>query len=165
LLFVIVFNQEYGGFEMEETLNSILSELQLLNNGQQELMLGQNELIGRLENLEKGHKKLMTTGTKNINKLQEELITGQHQLKVRIENLEKIKEFFSLGQNELKELIIQTTAYMSGRLSGSERMMMEIEWLNASERQEILNKINEKNFISTRNTWSDDWDDDRYNDY
>jgi hypothetical protein len=165
LLFEYVLIQKNGGFEMEETLNSILAELQRLNKDQQELMVGQNELLGRIENLEKGHKKLVANSTKNINKVHEELITGQHQLRVRIENLEKIKEFFSLGQNELRDLIIQTTEYLSGRLSSSERMMMEIEWLNESERQELLNKINEKNFISKRNTWSDDWDDDRYNDY
>lgn len=150
---------------MEEILNSILSELQHLNKDQQELMQGQKELIGRIENLEKGHKKLMTTLTKNINKVYEELIIGQQQLKVRIEDLEKIKDFFSLGQNELKELIIQTAAYMSGKLSVSERMKLEIDWLNESEWQELLNKINEKNFKSKRNTWSDDWDDDQYNDY
>ncbi|WHX97974.1 hypothetical protein [Neobacillus sp. DY30] len=45
---------------MEETLNSILSELQHLNKDQQEVMKGQKELIGRIESLEKGHKKLMT---------------------------------------------------------------------------------------------------------
>jgi hypothetical protein len=150
---------------MEETLNSILSELQHLSKNQQELMIGQKELIGRIENLEKGHKKLMTASTKNTNKVYEELIIGQQQLKVRIENLEKIKEFFSLGQNDLKELIIKTTAYMSGRLSVSERLMMEIEWLNASERQELQNKINEKNILRSGNTWSEDWDDDQYNDY
>jgi hypothetical protein len=150
---------------MEETLNSILSELQQLNKDQQELMIGQKELIGRIVNLEKGKKKLMTNSTKNINKVYEEFIIGQQQLKVRIEDLEKIKDFFSLGQNELKELIIQTTAYMAGRLSVSERMKMEIEWLNESERQELLNKINEKNFFSKSKTWSDDWDDDQYNDY
>jgi hypothetical protein len=150
---------------MEETLNSILSELQQLNKDQQELMIGQKELIGRIVNLEKGKKKLMTNSTKNINKVYEEFIIGQQQLKVRIEDLEKIKDFFSLGQNELKELIIQTTAYMAGRLSVSERMKMEIEWLNESERQELLNKINEKIFFSKSKTWSDDWDDDQYNDY
>ena len=34
---------------MEETLNSILTELQHLNKDQQELMIGQKELIGRIE--------------------------------------------------------------------------------------------------------------------
>jgi hypothetical protein len=150
---------------MEEMLNSILSELQQLNKDQQDLMIGHKELIGRIENLEKGQKRLMTNSTKNINKVHEELIIGQQQLKVRIDNLEKIKEFFSLGQNEVKELIIQSTAYMSGKLSVSERMMMEIEWLNASERQELMNKINEKNINRNGNTWSDDWNDDPYNDY
>lgn len=145
---------------MEEILNSILSELQHLNKDQQELMQGQKELIDRIENIEKGHKKLMTTTTKNSNKVCEELRFAQQQLKVRIEDLERIKEFFSLGQNELKELIIQTTAYMSGKLSVSERMKLEIEWLNESERQELLNNINEKIFIRKRNTWSDDWADD-----
>jgi hypothetical protein len=100
-----------------------------------------------------------------LNKVHEELIIGQQQLKFKIENLEKIKDPTILGQNELKELIIKTTAYMSGRLSVSERMMLEIEWLNASERQEIQNKINEKNIIRKGNTWTDDWDDDQYNDY
>jgi hypothetical protein len=150
---------------MEETLNSILSELQQLNKDQQELMIGQKELIGRIENLEKGHKKLMTTCTKNTTKVYQELILGQQQLKIRIEDLGKIKDFFSLGQNEVKDLIIQTTAYMAGRLSISERMKLEIEWLNESERQELLNNINEKDLISKRKTWPDDWDDDPYNDY
>jgi hypothetical protein len=54
---------------------------------------------------------------------------------------------------------------MSGKLSVSERIKLEIEWLNESERQELLNKINEKNLIRKRNTWSDDWDEDQYNDY
>jgi hypothetical protein len=137
---------------MEEILNSILTELQHLNKDQEELVIGQKELICRIENLEKCHKKLMTTHTKNINKADEELKFGQLQLKVRIEDLEKIKEFFSLGQNELKELIIQSTAYMSGKLSVSDRMKMEIERLNESERQELQNKINEKIFINKRKT-------------
>jgi hypothetical protein len=107
----------------------------------------------------------MNTGTKNINKVHQELNITQQQLKVRIDDLEKIKDYFSLGQNELKELIIQTTAYMSGKLSVSDRMKMEIEWLNESERQELLNIINEKIFINKQKTWSDDWDDDPYNDY
>ncbi|NWQ42513.1 hypothetical protein MLOOGBEN_17565 [Bacillus sp. EB106-08-02-XG196] len=145
---------------MEETLNSILLELKQLNKDQQELMIGQKELIGRIEDLEKGHKKLMTSSTKNTNKVYEELITGQRQLKVRIENLENIKDFFSLGKNELKELMIRTTAYMSGKLSVSERMKLEIEWLNTSERQELLNNINEKNIVRSGNTWSEDWDND-----
>jgi hypothetical protein len=54
---------------------------------------------------------------------------------------------------------------MSGKLSVSDRMKMEIEWLNESERQELLNIINEKIFINKQKTWSDDWDDDPYNDY
>jgi hypothetical protein len=145
---------------MEETLNNILSELQHLDKNQQELMAAQKELIGRIENLEKGQKKLISTNTKNSNKIHEELMIGQQQLRVRIENLERIKDFFSLEQNEIKELIKQSTAYMSGRLSGSERMMMEIDWFNDSERQELLNKINEKIFIKKGNTWSDNWDDD-----
>lgn len=142
---------------MEETINSILSELQQIDKDQKELMIGQKDLIGRIENLEKGNKKLMTNSTKNIYKVHQELIIGQQNLKVRIDDLEKI---FSLGQNELKELIIQTTTYMSGKLSVSERMMLESEWLNESERQELLHKINEKHLISKRNKWSDDWDDD-----
>lgn len=150
---------------MEETQNSILSELQHLTKNQQELMIGQKELIGRIENLEKGHKKLMTASTKNTNKVYEEIKIWEQQLKVRIENLESIKEIFSLGQNEVKELILKTTAYMSERMSVSERLMMEIEWLNESERQELQNKINEKNILRRGNTWSEDWDDDPYNDY
>jgi hypothetical protein len=150
---------------MEETLNSILSELQHLNMGQQELVKGQKEHIGRIETLEKGHKKLMTNSTKNINRVYQELITGQQQLKVQIEKLEKIKDPSTLGQNDLKELIIKTAAYMSGKLSISERMKLEIEWLNASERQELLNNINEKNLESKPKRWSEDWDDDPYNDY
>ncbi|MDQ1002620.1 putative iron-regulated protein [Neobacillus niacini] len=54
---------------------------------------------------------------------------------------------------------------MSGRLSVSERMMMEIEWLNASERQVLINKINEKNLLRNEDKWSNDWNDDLYNDY
>ena len=150
---------------MEETLNSILSELQQIDKVQQELILVQKELIGRIEILEKGQKRLMANTTRNTNKVHEEVMRGQQQLNVRIENLEKIKEFFSMGQNEVKELMIQTTAYMSGRLSVSERMMMEIEWLKDSERQELQNKINEKNLIRNGDRWSEDWDDDRYNDY
>jgi hypothetical protein len=38
-----------GGLVIEETLNSILTELQHLNKDQQELMIGQKELIGRIE--------------------------------------------------------------------------------------------------------------------
>ncbi|TDL60854.1 hypothetical protein E2R56_30595 [Rhodococcus qingshengii] len=150
---------------MEETLNSILSELQQLIKDPKELMIGQKELIGRIENLEKSQKKLMTNSTKNINKVYEEFIKGQQQLKVRIENLDKVKDCSTIGQNDLKELIIKTTSYMSGKLSVSERMNLEIEWLNESERQELLNKINEKNFISKHKTWPDDWDEDQYNDY
>ena len=150
---------------MEETLNRILSELQNLNKEQQELLIGQKELFDWIENLEKGNKRLMTTGTRNINKVNQELMIAQQQLKVRIDDLEKIKDYFSLGKNELKELIIQTTAYMSGKLSVSDRMKMEIEWLNESERQELLNIINEKIFINKQKTWSDKWDDDPYNDY
>ena len=145
---------------MEETLNSILSELQQLNKIQQELMIEQKELIGRIENLEKDQKKLITTSTKCSNKIHGEL----KQLGDRIENFERIKDFFSLGQNEIKELIKQSTAYTSGRLSGSERMMMEIEWFTDSERQELLNKINEKMFTKKGNKWSDNWE-DHYDDY
>jgi hypothetical protein len=159
------FELKNGGFVMEETLNSILSELLQLIKDQKELMIGQKELIGRIENLEKSQKKLMTNSTKNINKVYEEFIKGQQQLKVRIENLDKVKDCSTIGQNDLKELIIKTTAYMSGKLSVSERMKLEIEWLNESERQELLNKINEKNFISKHKTWPDDWDEDQYNDY
>jgi hypothetical protein len=87
---------------MEETLNSILSELQHLNKSQQELMKEQKELIGRIESLEKGQKKLITTSTKNSNKIKEKLMLGQQQLKVRIEYLEKIKDFFLWGKMKLK---------------------------------------------------------------
>jgi hypothetical protein len=152
-------------FFMEETLNSILSELQHLVKDQQELLIGQKELTSRIENLEKGHKKLIATSTKNLNKVHQELIIGQQQLKFKIESIEKLKDPSILGQNELKELIIKTTAYMSGKLSVSDRMKLEIEWLNESERQELLNSINDKNFRSKHNTWSEDWDDDQYNDY
>ena len=149
---------------MEETLNSILSEVQQLNKIQQELILEQKELGVRIENLEKSQKKLISTSTKNSNKIHEELMIWQQQLRVRIEDLERIKDFFSLGQNEIKELIKQTTAYMSGRLSGSERLLMEIDWYNDSERKELLNKINEKMFTRKGNTWSDNWE-DHYDDY
>jgi hypothetical protein len=53
-----VLKSKNGGFDMEETLNRMHSELQHLDKDQQELMLGQKELIGRIENLEKGHKRL-----------------------------------------------------------------------------------------------------------
>jgi hypothetical protein len=68
----------------------------------------------------------------------------------------------SLGQNEIKELIKQTTAYMSGRLSASERIIMEIDLLNGSEKQEVLNKINEKVFLRKNNTRWDSGEDDMY---
>jgi hypothetical protein len=149
-----------GGFVMEETLNMILSELQHLDKNQQELMVAQEELIGRIGNLEKGQKKL--TSTKNINKVHEELLTGQHQLKIQIENLEKLKELLSLGQNEIKELIKQTTVYMAGKMSFSERISMEIDLLNERERQEVLNRINGKTFLRKNITWEENWDDDDY---
>jgi hypothetical protein len=159
-----VLKSENGGFDMEETLNLIHSELQHIDKDQQELMLGQKELIGRIENLEKGHKKLLTS-TKNINKVHEELKIGQHQGKILIENLENIKDLLSLGQNEIKDLIKQTTAYMSGSLSASERIIMEIDLLNGSEQQEVLNKINEKVFLRKNNTRWDSGEDDMYDDY
>ncbi|MEH7255802.1 hypothetical protein V7111_27215, partial [Neobacillus niacini] len=102
--------------------------------------------------------------TKSSNKIHGELKIGQQQLGVRIENFERIKDFFLMGQNEIKELIKQSTAYMSGRLSGSERMMMEIDWFTDSERQELLNKINEKMFTRKGNRWSDNWE-EHYDDY
>lgn len=146
---------------MEETLNIILSELQHLNKGQEELIEVQKELISRTENLEKGQKKLVTC-SKNLNKSHEESITGQHQLKIRIENLEKVKDLLSLGQNEIKELIKQTTVYMAGKMSFSERIIMEIDLLNERERQEVLNRINAKTFLRKDNTWAENWDDDDY---
>jgi hypothetical protein len=153
---------------VEETLNSILLELQHLSKDQQALMTEQKELIGRIESLEKNQKKLITSGTKNTNKIYEELITGQHQLRVRLENLEKIKDLMSLGQNEIcdiKELIKQTTTYLSNRMSISDRMLFEIELLSGNEQQEILNKINEKIYPRMNNTWRDSPGDDMYEDY
>jgi hypothetical protein len=47
-------NKKNAGFVMEKTLNSILSELQYLDKNQQELMVEQKELIGRIGSLEKG---------------------------------------------------------------------------------------------------------------
>ena len=145
---------------MEETLNKILSELQHLNINQQELMLVQKELIDRIGNLEKCQKKI--TSTKNTNKVHQELISGQHQLKIQIENLEKVKDLLSLGQNEIKELIKQTTVYMAGKMSFSERIFMEIDLLNERERQEVLNRINEKTFLGKNIPWKGNWDDDDY---
>jgi hypothetical protein len=110
---------------MEDTLNKILSELQHLHVNQQELMAAQNGLIVRIENLEKSQRNSGATSTRNINKVHQELMFGQQQVKIRMENLENK---LSLGQNELKELILQTTAYMSGRLSVSERLKMEFAW-------------------------------------
>ncbi|PFP27657.1 hypothetical protein COJ96_15690 [Bacillus sp. AFS073361] len=146
---------------MEETLNNILLELQGLKNGQQELIEVQKELISRTESLEKGQKKLITC-SKNLKKSHEESITGQHQLKIQIENFEQVKDLLSLGQNEIKELIKQTTVYMAGKMSFSEKIIMEIELLNERERQEVLNKINGKTFIRTNQTWAENWDDDDY---
>ncbi|NHC42660.1 hypothetical protein G6549_22310 [Bacillus sp. MM2020_1] len=149
---------------MEETLNIILSELQNLDKGQQDIMVIQKDLLSRTENLEKGQKKLISS-TKNINKGHDELISGQQQLKIRIENLEKNKDLLSLGQNEIKELVKQTTAYMTGRLSISERIILEIELLNEKDRQEVLNSINEKIFLRKNNTCWDNEEDDMYNDF
>lgn len=149
---------------MEETLNSMFSELQLLNKNQQELMVIQKELIDRIENLEKVQKKLITS-SKNINKVLEELIMGQHQLKIRIDNLEIAKDLFSLGQNEIKVLIKQTAIYSSGKLSFSEKIIMEIDFFNERERQDVLNRINAKTVLRKNNTWAENWDDDQYNDY
>ena len=146
---------------MEETLNIILLELQHLNKRQQELIEVQKELISRTENLEKEQKKLVT-GSKKLNKNHEESITGQQQLRIRIENLEKVKDLLSLGQNEIKELIKQTTVYMAGKMSFSERIIMEIDLLNERERQDVLNRINGKSFTRTDNTWAGNWDDDDY---
>lgn len=145
---------------MEETLNIILLELQHLNKRQQELIEVQKELINRTENLEKEQKKLVT-GSKKLNKNHEESNTGQQQLRIRMENLEKFKELLSLGQNEIKELIKQTTVYMAGKMSFSERIIMEIDLLNERERQEVLNRINAKTSLRN-NTWAENWDDDDY---
>lgn len=92
----------------------------------------------------------------------------QHQLRVRLENLEKIKDLMSLGHNEIcdiKELIKQTTTYLSNRMSISDRMIFEIELLSGNEQQEILNKINEKIYPRMNNTWRDSPGDDMYDDY
>ena len=123
-------------------------------------MLVQKELIDRIGNLEKCQKKI--TSTKNTNKVHQELISGQHQLKIQIENFEKDKDLLSLGQNEIKELIKQTTVYMAGKMSFSERIIMEIDLLNERERQDVLNRINGKSFTRTDNTWAGNWDDDDY---
>ena len=146
---------------MEETLNIILLELQQLNKRQQELIEAQKELISRTENIEKEQKKLVTC-SKKLNKNHEESITGQQQLRIRIENLERVKDSLSLGQNEIKELIKQSTVYMAGKMSFSERIIMEMDLLNERERQEVLHRINEKAFVRTNNTWAGNWDDDDY---
>ena len=143
---------------MEETLNKILSELQHVIINQQELKDTQKELIERIGQLEKGQKKL--TGTKNLNKVLEELVSGQHQLKIRIENIDKGKDALSLGQNELKDLMKQTTVYLAGKMSFSERVTMEFDFLNERERQEVLNRINGKPFSRKNFRWEENWDDD-----
>jgi hypothetical protein len=51
---------------MEETLNTILLELQHINKGQQDLIEVQKELISRTEKLEKVQKKIVTT-INNVN--------------------------------------------------------------------------------------------------
>lgn len=74
----------------------------------------------------------------------------------------------SLGQNEIcdiKELIKQTTTFLSNRMSISDRMIFEIELLSGNEQQEILNKINEKIYPRMNNTWRDNPGDDMYDDY
>jgi hypothetical protein len=141
---------------MEETLNKILAELQHLNINQQELKVAQKELMDRIGDLEKGQKKI--NSTKNINKVLEELLSGQHQLKGRLENIENAKDILSLRQNELKEFMKQTTVYLSGKMSFSERVSMEIDLLNEREQQEVLNRINGKTF-SRKTTWEENWDD------
>jgi hypothetical protein len=143
---------------MEETLNKILSELQQAIINQQELKEVQKQLMDRIGLLEKGQKKL--TGTKNLNKVLDEFILGQHQLKVRIENLDTGKDALSLGQNELKELMKQSTVYLAGKMSFSERVSMEIDLLNERERQEVLNRINGRAFSRKNHTWEENWDDD-----
>ncbi|MFJ7728449.1 hypothetical protein ACIQXV_20155 [Neobacillus sp. NPDC097160] len=149
---------------MEETLNTILLELQHINKGQQVLIEVQKELTSRIENLEKVQKKLVTA-TKNINKDHVESITRLQQLKNGMENSAKIKDVLSLGQNEIKELMKQTTLYIAGKMSLSERMIMEIDLLNEREQQEVVNKMNEKIFVRKNNVRADHWDDDQYDDY
>jgi hypothetical protein len=94
-----------------------------------------------------------------------EFISKLQQLKNTMENSEKMKNVFSLGQNENKELIKQTTMYIAGKMSLSERMIMEIDLMNEREQQEVQNKINERIFIRRNNKFADHWEDDRYDDY
>jgi hypothetical protein len=149
---------------MEETLNKILSELRHIDETQQEIMAVQKELSDRIVNLEKEQKKLITN-TRNINHLREELMMGQHQSKIRIDQLENVKHLLLLGQNEIKELIKQTTVYMSGKMSFSEKMTLEIDLLNEQERQEVLNKLNAKTILVRNKTWAENWDDGPYHDF
>lgn len=149
-------------FAMEETLKSILSELKVLNERHQEIMEGQNGLIGRIESIEKVQKKLVTN-TKNINHNHEELIRAQHQNRIRIDHIEEVKNVISLGHNEIRELIKQTTMYMAGKLSLSDRLNMEIDLLNDQEQKGLLNKINEKIFLrNNKNAWNEHWDDNDF---
>ncbi|MDF2858037.1 MAG: hypothetical protein K0Q87_3888 [Neobacillus sp.] len=149
---------------MEETLNTILLELQHINKGQQDLIEVQKVLISRTEKVEKVQKKLVTT-TNNLNKDREEFFSKLQKLNNTMEGSEKIKDVFSLGQNEIKELIKQTTMYITGKMSLSERMIMEIDLMNEREQQEVQNKINERIFIRRNNRLADHWEDDRYDDY
>ncbi|WML39615.1 hypothetical protein RCG19_20955 [Neobacillus sp. OS1-2] len=149
---------------MEETLNTILLELQHINKGQQVIIEVQKELTSRIENIEKVQKKVVTA-TKNINKDHVETITRIQQLKNGMENSAKMKDVLSLGQYEIKELMKQTTLYIAGKMSLSERMIMEIDLLNEREQQEVVNKMNEKIFVRKNNVPADHWDDDQYDDY
>jgi hypothetical protein len=63
-----------------------------------------------------------------------------------------------LGQNEIKELIEQTTVYMAGKMSFSERISMEIDLLNDREQQEVLNRINAKTILRNNHTCAENWD-------
>jgi hypothetical protein len=67
-----------------------------------------------------------------------------------------------LGHNEIRELIKQTTMYIAGKLSLSDRLTMEIDLLNDQEQQGLLNKINEKIFLRNKNTWNEHWNDIDY---
>jgi hypothetical protein len=52
--------------------------------------------------------------------------------------------------------------YITGKLSLSERLTMEIDLLNDQEQQGLLNKINEKIFLRNKTTWNEQWDDMDY---
>lgn len=106
---------------MKENENQILSKLQDIDNGQTELKLGQLKLKSRTENIEKSQQELLSIVDK-IEKGQQELLNrtgnlekGQQELISRIGNLEKGQELLISGQNEMKELLIDTATLLKDK--------------------------------------------------